>query len=259
MKILPSFLFFLLLTFTASPQETSYAGFPVTTTSPEALQHYYNGIQSLTKAQFYESFDNFNKALKLDPEFFMVNYIFAMFNIDRPDRKPFLALADKAVHSKNSLNQSEKLLQQALVQLMEKPNADVTEYGKKLVNLNPKSYFALSLLAGLQLNTKDYKSAEDTYQAILRLSQYPALVFDAIGKNYMRMNQMDKARQAFDQYLKAEPANANAYNSMGNYYAQLEDYQTAYEYYMKAYKLDSIQYKHPDKKEMKGKPDMTNF
>jgi len=253
------FFFFFFITFMANAQKTNYADFPVTTQSPQALQHFNQGIQELTNVHIYESVNNFNNALELDPDFFMVHYIFAMFNLARPDRKPFMSYADKAVHCKNSLNESEKLLKQALVQLMEDPKADVTEYGKKLVDLNPKSFLALSELAAFQLNTKDYISVNNTYQTILRLPHYPAIVFDAIGKNYMRMDEMDKARQAFDQYLKAEPTNASAYHSMGNYYAQLEDYESAYDYYMKAYKLDSIQYKFPNKKDMREKPYMTNY
>lgn len=253
------FFFFFSITFMAISQETNYADFPVTTNSPQALQHYYKGIQALTNAQVYESFNNFNKALKLDPDFFMVHYIFAMFNLGRRDPKPFISLANKAVQCKSTLNESEKLLKQALEHLMKNPRADVTEYGKKLVDLNPQSYFALSFLASFQLNTKDYKSVDDTYQAILRLPHYPTLIFDAMGKNYMRMNQMDKAKQAFDQYMKAEPTNAIAYNSMGNYYVQMEDYESAYDQYMKAYKLDSIQYKFPYKKDIIEKRDMTNY
>lgn len=253
------FFFFLFITFIAVSQKTNYADFPVTTNSPQALQLYHEGIQSLTNVQLYESFNHFNKALELDPDFFMVRYIFAMFNLGRSDPKPFISLAEKAVQCKSSLNESEKLLKQALEQLMKNPRADVTEYGKKLVVLNPRSYFALSFLAGFQLNTKDYESVNDTYQTILRLPHYPTLVFDAMGKNYMRMNQMDKAKQAFDQYLKAEPTNASAYNSMGDYYAQMEDYESAYNNFMKAYKLDSVQYKLPNKTDMKKKQYMTNY
>ena len=253
------FFFFFFITSMAIAQKTNYADFPVTTQSSQALQHYYKGIEALTNVQFYDLFNNFNKALELDPDFFMVHYIFAMANSARPDRRPFMSYADKAVHCKGPLNESEKLLKQALVQLMKDPKADVTQYGKKLVDLNPKSYFAYSFLAGFQMNIKDYESVNNTYQAILGLPHYPTLVFDAMGKNYMRMNQMDKAKQAFERYLKAEPANASAYNSMGNYYAQVEDYESAYDNYMKAYKLDSIQYKLPNKKDLNKKPDMTNY
>jgi tetratricopeptide (TPR) repeat protein len=259
MKILITFLFFIPLTFTTFSQQANYADFPVTTKSSLALRHYYLGVEALNNVHVYESMNNFNKALEQDPEFFMPNFIFAMLNLFRPNPQPFLSFASKAIHCKNLLNESEKLIRQALVQLMLDPRADVTGYGEKLVRLNPGSYLALSILAGFQISIKDYKNVNNTYQAILHLPHYPAIVFDSMGKNYMRMNQMDKAKEAFDQYLKAAPANANAYCSMGDYYTQLENYQNAYDYYLKAYQLDSIQYKSPNKNNMKGKLDMTNY
>jgi len=253
------FFFLLFITFAAHPQETNYADFPVTTHSPQALQLYYQGIQELVKVHVYESMDSFDKAIKLDPDFFMPYFMNAMYNLARPDREPFKSLAYRAINCKASLNESEKLLQQVLKKLMEDPKADVTEYGEKLVKLNPKSFFAYQLLATFQGFIKDYESVNNTCQAILRLPNYPDIIYNSMGYNYMKMNQMDKARQAFDKYMKAEPNNAYCYNSMGDYYVQLGDFQSAYDYYMKAYKLDSIHHKSPINVDLRTKPFMVDY
>lgn len=253
------FFFFFFITFIAIAQKTNYADFPVTTQSPQALQHYYQAIQEMENIHIQESLINFIKASELDSDFFMANFFYILFNLFRLDQEPFKTLTYNAIHCKNSLNESEKLLQQVLIKLAEDPNADVTDYGEKLVKLNPKSILAHQLLAVFQGIANDYEKLNNTYQTMLQLPNCPASVYYSMGYNYMKMNQKDKARQAFDRFLKAEPSNAMAYNSMGDYYVQQDDFQNAYDHYMKAHNLDSIHHKSPSKIDLRTKPLMTDY
>lgn len=256
MKTLLSFIFFLFIAISISAQQTNYADLKVTTDSPEALKLYNQGVQDLTNVKINEAEENFSKAIELDPEFMMAHVMEAMGHYYNKNEEQFKTSANKAINSKATLNESEKLLQEAMKKLVENPQADVTEFGKKLVEQNPKSFFAHTILANFQQMAKDTEGALKTYESMLSLTNDPAPVYNSLGYMYMATNQMDKARESFEKYLEADPDNANAYDSMGDYYAKMQDMKNAQQSYLKAYEMDSSNFKISHEKAEKLKTQM---
>lgn len=256
MKTLISFFFLLFVAITAIAQETDYADLKVTTDSPQALKLYSQGVQDLTNVKMSEARENLAKAIELDPEFMMANVMVAMGHYYDKNDEQFKSFANKAINSKANLTESEKLVQEAMKKLVEDHQANVTEYGEKLVEQNPKSLFAHTLLANFQQMAKDEEGALKTYESMLSLTNNPAPVYNSLGYMYMATNQMDKAKESFEKYIQADPDNANAYDSMGDYYAKEQDFKNAQQSYLKAYEMDSTNFKVSHEKAEKLKTQM---
>ena len=61
--------------------------------------------------------------------------------------------------------------------------------------------------------------------------------YNTLGYNYMALQEMDKAKAAFEKYLELAPNEPNAYDSMGEYYLNTGDYARSAEYYDRAVAL----------------------
>ena len=237
------FLFFLSISAVALPQEAEWADFPVTTNSSKALELYKGGLKAMSDVSMNKSVDFLKKASEADPNFVMPNVLLAMNGLFFSNKDQFKEFANKALASTYTLNESEILLQNAVKKLLNDPSSNVTEIGEKLVKLNPKSIMAHQMLTIFQQFAKDFEGQNKTLQAMLQLTQNPAPIYNSLGYNYMALNQVNDAWEAFNNYLKAAPKNPNAYDSMGDYYAKIEDYQKARAYFMKAYRMDTINFK----------------
>lgn len=245
--------FFLSVTGIVIPQETKWDDIPITTTSKEAMKLYVEGIKAFNEVDINKSNDLFKRASEIDPDFIMPNQFLAYANLYFKDLDQFRKYANKSLASNFKLTESEMLLQQALKKLLEDPTANVTEFGEKLVKLNPNNFAAYLWLGSYQQFAKDYEGLVNTYQTQLKLTKYPGSIYNGMGYNYMTINQMEKAKEAFENYIKAEPANPNCYDSMGDYFVRAEDFKNAYSNFMKAYKMDSVRFKISYEKAMKIK------
>jgi Tfp pilus assembly protein PilF len=246
--------FFLAVSGIAIPQETKWDDIPMTTTSKEAMKCYIDGVKALNDVDINKSNDLFIKASELDPNFIMPNQLLAFSYLYYKEMDQFKKYANKALASTYKLTESEMLLQKALKKLLEDPTANVTEFGEKLVQLNPKTYAAYQWLSSYQQFAKDYEGLDKTLHAQLKLTKFPGPIYNVMGYNYMALNKMDKAKEAFENYIKAEPKNPNSYDSMGDYFDKKEDYKNAYTNFMKAYEMDSVRFKISHDKAMNIKP-----
>ncbi len=237
------FLFFLSISAVAFPQGAEWADFPVTTNSQKALEFYKEGLNDLYEVRINHGSEFFKKASAADPNFIMPNVLLALNSLFFSNMDQFKEFANKALASTYPLNESEILLQNAVKKLLNDPGSNVTDIGKKILKLNPKSIMAHQLLTIFQQFAKDFEGQNKTLQAMLQLTQNPAPIYNSLGYNYLALNQVNDAWEAFNKYLKAAPKNPNAYDSMGDYYAKIEDYQKARAYFMKAYRMDTINFK----------------
>ncbi len=243
-----SMFIFLSFSLVALSQKSDLREIPMTTKSQEALKLYQDGIKALNDVKINESINYFNKASVADTNFIWPNIELALFNFYQKNMDQFKLFAKKALISTYSLNESEVLLQTALKKLLEDPAANVSEYAEKLVKLNPKSYTAYQYLGFFQQLASDFEGLDKTYHAELELTKNPGPIYNGMGYNYMTLNNMNKAKEAFENYIKAEPKNPNSYDSMGDYFAKVEDYKNAHSNFMKAYQMDTANFKFSLKK-----------
>jgi tetratricopeptide (TPR) repeat protein len=221
------------------PQTAKDNKMPVTTSSKQALAFYNEALKFFDNVDLTKGSDLLIKALKEDPGFFMANYQMSLYYSGAGNIGKFIEYAEAAVNCKTTLSQAEELLKSAITKLKEDQNADVTEVGKKLVEMYPQDINAYNNLFYFQSFINDADGELETLNKALRIADNKAPVYNQLGYVYMSLKKNDEAEAAFDRYIELDPKNPNVYDSKGDFYINMGDYKKAYESYMKAYSMDT--------------------
>ncbi len=212
---------------------------PITTSSKTALSSFTEALKCFDDVRLPQGRDLLMKSLKDDPDFFLANYELSLYYRWFDSHEKFKGYADAAINSKSKLSPAEELLKSAIIKLKDKQNADVTDIGKKLVEMYPKDVYAYNILFYFQSFIRDSIGAVETLNKALKIAENPAPIYNQLGYGYMELKQNDKAEAAFNKYIELAPKNPNVFDSKGDYYMVIKDYGKAYETFMKAYALDT--------------------
>jgi tetratricopeptide (TPR) repeat protein len=212
---------------------------PVTTSSKQALGFYNEALKYFDNVNLKNGHDMLVKALKEDPDFFMSNYQMSLYYSWEGDFANFGKYALIAGTCKAKLSEAEELLKSAVLRLKQDPNTDVTEVGRKLIEMYPQDINAYNNLIYFQSFINDINGELETLNKALKISENQASLYNQLGYVYMNLKQNDKAEAAFDKYIELDPKNPNVYDSKGDYYLNTGDYKKAYESYLKAYSIDT--------------------
>jgi tetratricopeptide (TPR) repeat protein len=211
---------------------------PVTTSSKSALKYYQDGMKYLTDVAVEKGLNQLGRALGEDPDFFMANYQVATIFYWNSSPRQFNYYANAAINCKAKLSPPEELLRGAITSLRENRNADVTEVGKKLVDMYPRDPDAYNDLIYFQSVIKDTTSLLITLNSAIKMVKDPSSFYNQLGYIYMGLKEYDKAEESFNKYIELDPENPNVYDSKGDYYMKIQDYRKAYESFMRAYSID---------------------
>lgn len=210
---------------------------PVTTNSKSALSYYDQAMKYYDDVKVKDALENFKKALNLDRDFFMVNYQLAFYFFLNRSKDDFALYADAAINCKAKLSDAEELLKEALIRVRQ-GNTDITELGKKLVDLYPGDPNSYNSLVSFQSLAGDSTGMVETLNKAIKIVKNPASFYNQLGYAYMTLNQISKAEAAFDKYIELQPKNPNVYDSKGDFYMYTKKYDKAYESYMQANSMD---------------------
>ncbi|MCX6334238.1 MAG: hypothetical protein NT092_08045 [Bacteroidia bacterium] len=213
---------------------------PVTTKSETALKLYNQAIDAQGDVYLAKYRLLTDSAIKEDPDFFMA-YCSRAMNYRYSNNLPrFKEFAGKAVNCSIKFSKGELVLKDALEKLLEDPNADVTEYGRKLTELYPRDERAFYDLFVFQSIIKDRNGMIETLKGAIKVSDDPAPAYNLLGYIYMSLSQFDSAAVVLDKYIVLAPGIPNPYDSKGDYFIRIKDYENAYSSFMKAHELDSL-------------------
>jgi Flp pilus assembly protein TadD, contains TPR repeats len=210
---------------------------PVTTNSKAALSYYNQAMKYFDDVDLNKALETCKKALNQDPDFFMVNYQLASYYLLNRSGDNFDEYANAAINCKAKLSDAEELLKEALVRLKQ-DHANVTDLGKKLVDMYPNDPNSYNNLISFQSLAGDSVGIVETLNKAVKIASNPASFYNQLGYAYLTLKQNDKAEEAFDKYIELEPKNPNVYDSKGDYYMYIKKYDKAYESYMIAYSMD---------------------
>ena len=210
---------------------------PVTTKSKSGLSLYNQGMKYFNDFHLGKAIDTFNEALKLDPDFFMVNYQLALFYLLNMDIDNFGGYSEAAINCKAKLSDAEELLKDALVRL-KKGSDNITDLGEKLIEMYPGDPNSYNNMVSYQSLAGDSTGIVKTLVSAIKVAANPATFYNQLGYAYLTLKENDKAEEAFNKYIELDPKNPNVYDSKGDYYMSVERYDKAYESYMKAYSID---------------------
>ena len=211
---------------------------PVTANSKSSLSLYKQAKKYYDDVNLNKAIETFGLALKQDPDFFMVNYQLAFYYLLNRDDDNFEKYSDAAINCKAKLSDAEELLKNTLVRLKQ-GCTDVTDAGKKLVELYPNDPESYNNLVYFQSLARDSTGIVETLEKAIKATTSPAPFYNQLGYAYLSIKQSDKAEEAFDKYISLEPGNPNVYDSKGDYFMYIKKYDKAYDSYMKAYGMDS--------------------
>lgn len=212
---------------------------PVTTASKSALAYYTEAMKCFDDVALPKALNLLTKSLKEDPDFFMANYQTAMYYSWVANAEKFKEYSGAAINCKAKLSPGEELMKSAIIKLRGNPTADVTDIGKKLIEMYPRDVNSYGQLLYYQTFIRDSTGALETLKKMLKITDNPAPVYNQLGYAYMALNQYDEAENAFNRYIELAPKNPNVYDSKGDYYMNMKEYNKAYDSYMKANSMDS--------------------
>ena len=205
---------------------------PVSSASKSAKAAYYKAADLASNSRIPEARAQLDSALKADPAFFMA-YVSMIFNTSGEKKADLMnkALALDA----GKLTKAEQILRQQLVKWQADPKAKAGETMSALVAAYPKNPQAYEWATQRAVYTdKDTAAALAYTQKLAQVNPTFAPNYNNMGYMYMYTQQMDNAKAAFEKYIALAPAEANAYDSMGEYYMTVKDYAKSAEYYDKA-------------------------
>jgi ketosteroid isomerase-like protein/Tfp pilus assembly protein PilF len=212
---------------------------PVSTQSETAKAAYVNALQAGENANMPAFYDGMKAAINTDPNFFMAHaYLaiaetsFGRYENAAASIKPALAIDPKG------FNKGEQIIRQALQALDKDPKADPAQFMASLTAAYPNTAQAHDLAAvSASWISKDRKAAIRHLQRLLELRPGYGGAYNALAYNYMALEEMGKAKAAFEKYLELAPNEPNAYDSMGEYYMVTKDYANSVAYYDRAVAL----------------------
>lgn len=210
---------------------------PVTTFSKSALSYYNQAVKYFDDVKLIKAVEACKNALNQDPDFFMANYQLATFYLLNRVGDNFEMYSDAAINCKAKLSDAEELLKEALTSL-KKGHNNVTDLGKKLVEMYPNDPNAYNNLVSFQSLASDSTGMVETLNTAIKIVSHPASFYNQLGYAYLTLEQSEKAEEAFNKYIELEPKNPNVYDSKGDYYMFIKKYDKAYESYMIANSMD---------------------
>lgn len=209
---------------------------PVSTSSEMAKADYFKALQAAENANIPDFFDGMKAAVKTDPNFFMAyaHLAFAETAFGQYEKAAAFIKSALAIDPAG-FNECEQIHRQALQAWEKDPKADPAKYMEALTAAYPNTPEAHELAGRSAVwLSKDPKASVKHTLRLLELRPAYGGAYNILGYNYMALEQMDKAKAAFEKYLELAPDEPNAYDSMGEYYLVAKDYDKSVEYYDRA-------------------------
>ncbi|WP_190300425.1 tetratricopeptide repeat protein [Rufibacter hautae] len=212
------------------------APIPITTKSGEARQYYKQARAHMGNMQQNKAAQALDKALQLDPDFSMAHLLRAQ--VSGPDPENFLEHYNKAIALKSNASEGEQLMISVMQASVENRSEEAMRHLTTLAERFPNDKYVHLLNGQFALNNNDAD------KAILHLGKAVALdshfgdAYNLLGYAYTQKEDFGKAEEAFRNYIKASPKEANPYDSMGDLLTKRGKHQEAIQNYKKAAALD---------------------
>jgi len=195
------------------------------------------------------AWSNFEYAIREDPDFFMAHFWMYFLTSEKSKK-----VAEDAFQSDVELNSGEELIRTSLKYLIDGQDEKVVENLKKVVDLYPSDPHLHKILYLMQYRfMKDVEGAIETMLRTVREQPDYSPVYNFLGYAYMDLDEYEKAEEAFDNYIRLAPLQANPYDSKGDFYMETEQYVKAYDSYLKSYEIDPSNFEVSKKKAIKAK------
>jgi tetratricopeptide (TPR) repeat protein len=216
-------------------KEATQKMIPITTSSDKAKEHFekarflvQNGING-NPTELYE------KAIELDGKFVRMYNFISMYSQDDSIKKQNHQLAKKYKHL---VSKEEQMLVDATEFRLNNPEDIYENKLFELAKLCPSDKYLHHTISFL-LFRKNPSLAIKAGKKSVELDKKYGSGYNILGYAYINNDELNKAEEAFENFIKSEPKNGNPYDSKGDLMRQLGKYKEALKLKQKAFELDS--------------------
>jgi tetratricopeptide (TPR) repeat protein len=195
----------------------------VTTSSDAAYRVYRDAMENERRFYFKEAREGFAKALELDPQFAE-----AMLGLARrTDSDQGLALVKRAAKERDRLTERERLHVDLQLAGRERKMDEVLRVSRIIHEKYPDDIGAAMVLAAHEIETGNTEKALQIFSELLAVEPNNAQAYNSIGYFYAYRGEYDKAIENIKKYQFMAPDQANPYDSLGEIQAYSGHYDEA--------------------------------
>ncbi|WP_207431424.1 tetratricopeptide repeat protein [Sabulibacter ruber] len=228
--------FLFLLCFPALARQEGTNEIPITTKSAEARQYFLKGREHMGNIKFEQATVALDKALQLDPDFAFAHLLRAQAS--RQDRKSFFDHYNKALALKGNTSEGEQLMISLMQANVENRPTDAVSTLNKLAQRYPNDKYVHLINGQYAYTQHNTDKAIEHFNKAVALDPNFGAAYNLLGYAYTEKEDYAKAEEAFRNYIKAAPEEANPYDSMGDLLTKRGKHQEAIQNYKKAALLD---------------------
>ena len=207
---------------------------PISTSSQEAKEHFEKARSLVQNGLNNNPEEHYKKAIEFDSSFVrMYNYI-SIYSPHDSIKRLNHELAKKYKHL---VSKEEQLLVDATEFRLNNPNDIYEKKLFELAKLCPADKYLHHTICFL-LFRKNPSLATKAGEKSVELDMNYGSGYNILGYAYINNNELDKALEAFNNFIRCEPKNANPYDSKGDLMLRFEKYEEALALKQKAYELD---------------------
>lgn len=208
---------------------------PITTSSEEALDYYFQGRDLFDKLRGQESIQYFEKAVAADSNFAMA---YLNLSFVQPTAKGFFEKLDKAVALAGRVSEGERLQILGFQAGINAYPMKQREYYRKLVAAYPTDERAHNLLGNHYFAQQEYALAIEEYEKAIEIAPDFSQPYNQLGYAYRFLGNYTEAEKAFKKYIELIPDDPNPFDSYAELLMKMGRYDASIEYYRKALSLN---------------------
>jgi len=210
----------------------------ITTSSPEALELYKEGVALSEKFHDAEAIEKFKAATELDTTFAMAYYYLSRTHESAGNLKMAKASLRKAKQYSGTTTPLEWNYIGAWGKVLDNDYTLAIQKYQEILKEHRNDRHALFVIGKTYRLSKDYPESVKALQKLIHKYPQYAPGYNQLGYAYYEMKKYDQATEMFVKYAEMEPNEPNPYDSMGDMYRDQGEYQKAIEQYKKALEID---------------------
>jgi tetratricopeptide (TPR) repeat protein len=187
-----------------------------TTSSPQALAEFHEGLNSLQKIYYNEAAKHFEKALELDPKF-VVAKRFLLVSKQRPSSDPEIKklFADLQEADLSKVTDRECFLITTTLADHGKDPARAQKVLEEYAAKNPDDPFVLEGLANIAAARQDWPEARRLLTRLVEVAPNRVMAYNQLGYLEMGLGRFAESKRMFETYRYIAPDQANPHDSLG--------------------------------------------
>jgi len=210
---------------------------PVTTSSDKAYKAYEKGIDYSYKLYHKEALQEYERAIKLDPQFAMAHLKAAGYYWEFDQREKYEESREKAFGLLDKVKDIERLQILLSFARMDRKAKDIEKYSTELLDRYPDNFDAISYLSGKYFGEGNYEEAAEVSLRLIRINPEYAPAYNLLGYIYYYLGEYEKSLEYLKKYAEMGEGQANPHDSRGEILMYLGYYDEALQEFLIA---DSI-------------------